>query len=91
MINNMVSLKIFHQFCDNRKILSCTFHLKEDEMKIAMFAHFKEYHGNHNAIIIHKSKPNTKLPNEIPMTAPLLFDSPISLHCSSERNKNTNN
>ena len=41
------TLKIFYQFCDNCKILSCTFHLKEDEMKIAMFAHFKEYHGNH--------------------------------------------
>ena len=31
-------------FCDNCKILSCTFYLKEDEMKIAMFADFKEYH-----------------------------------------------
>ena len=40
------TLKIFYQFCDNCKILSCTFYLKEDEMKIAMFAHFKEYHGN---------------------------------------------
>ena len=27
--------------------MSCTFYLKEDEMKIAMFAHFKENHGNH--------------------------------------------
>ena len=27
--------------------MSYTFYLKEDEMKIAMFAHFKEYHGNH--------------------------------------------
>ena len=33
---------------DNCKILLCTFYLKEDEMKIAMFAHFKEYHRNHN-------------------------------------------
>ena len=41
------TLKIFYQFCDNCKILSCTFYLKEDEMKIAMFAHFKQYHGNH--------------------------------------------
>ena len=41
------TLKIFYQFCDNRKILSCTFYLKKDEMKIAMFAHFKEYHRNH--------------------------------------------
>ena len=24
-----------------------TLYLKEAEMKIAMFAHFKEYHGNH--------------------------------------------
>ena len=31
----------------NCKILSCTFYLKDDEMKIAMFAHFKDYHGNH--------------------------------------------
>ena len=38
---------IFYQFCDNCKILSRTFYLKEDQMKIAMFAHFKEYHGNH--------------------------------------------
>ena len=38
---------VFYQFCDNCKILSCTFYLKEDEMKIAMFAQFKEYHGNH--------------------------------------------
>ena len=41
------TLKIFYQFCDNCKILSCTFYLKEDEMKIAMFAHFKQYHGKH--------------------------------------------
>ena len=37
--------------CDNCKILSCTFCLKEDEMKIAMFAYFKEYHGNHKKIL----------------------------------------
>ena len=42
--------KIFYQFCDNFKILSCIFYLKEDEMKIAMFAHFKEYHRNHKKI-----------------------------------------
>ena len=41
------TLKMFYQFCDNCKILSCTFYLKEDEMKIAMFAQFKEYHVNH--------------------------------------------
>ena len=41
------TLKILNQFCDNCKILSCTFYLKEDEMKIAMFAYFNEYHGNH--------------------------------------------
>ena len=41
------TLKNFYQFCDNCKILSCIFYLKEDEMKIAMFAHFKEYRGNH--------------------------------------------
>ena len=40
-------LQFFISFCDNCKILSCTFYLKEDEMKIAMFAHFKEYYGNH--------------------------------------------
>ena len=38
---------IFHQFCNNCKIPSCTYYLKEAEMKVAMFAHFKEYHGNH--------------------------------------------
>ena len=30
------TLEIFYQFCDNYKILSCTFYLKEDEMKIAV-------------------------------------------------------
>ena len=44
-------LKFFYQFCDNCKILPCTFYLKEDEVKIAMFAHFKEYHGNHKKIL----------------------------------------
>ena len=39
-----------YQFCDNCKILSCTFYLKKGEMKIAMFAHFKEYHRNHKKI-----------------------------------------
>ena len=37
----------FYQFSDNCKIPSCTYNLKEAAMKIAMFAHFKEYHGNH--------------------------------------------
>ena len=37
---------------DNCKILLCTFYLKEDEMKIAMFVHFKEYHGNHKSVIL---------------------------------------
>ena len=41
------SLKNFYQFCNNCKIPSCTYHLKEADMKIAMFAHFKEYHGSH--------------------------------------------
>ena len=41
------TLKIFHQFRDNCKIPSCTYYLKEAEMKIAVFAHFKDYHGNH--------------------------------------------
>ena len=41
------SPKIFHQFCDNCKIPSCNFCLKEAEMKIAMFSHFKDYDGNH--------------------------------------------
>ena len=40
------TLKIFHQFCHNCKIPSCNFYLKEAEMKIAMFAHFKDYEGN---------------------------------------------
>ena len=43
-------LKSFYQFCDNCKILSYTFYLKEDKMKIAMFAHFKEYHGKHKKV-----------------------------------------
>ena len=38
------TLKIFHQFGDNCKILPCNFYLKETEMKIAMFAPFKDYH-----------------------------------------------
>ena len=29
-------------------VLSCTYYLKEAEMKIAMFVHFKVCHGNHN-------------------------------------------
>ena len=41
------TLKVFHKFCDNCKIPSCTYYLKEAEMKITMFAHFKEYHRNH--------------------------------------------
>ena len=44
---NLISLKMFHQFCDNCKTPSCNFYLKEAEMKITMFAHFKDYHGNH--------------------------------------------
>ena len=46
----MQTLKIFYQFCDNCKILSCKFYLKEGEIKIAMFANFKEYHGNHKKL-----------------------------------------
>ena len=34
---------IFHRFCDNCKIPSCTYYLKEAEMKITTFAYFKEY------------------------------------------------
>ena len=45
----ILALKICYQFCDNCKILSCTYYLKETEMKIAMFAPFKEYHGNQKA------------------------------------------
>ena len=40
-------LKFFYPFCDKFKILSCTYYLKEAEMKITAFVHFKEYHGNH--------------------------------------------
>ena len=39
--------EISYQFCDSGKILSCTYYLNEAEMKIAMFAHFKQYHRNH--------------------------------------------
>ena len=41
--------KILYHFsiCDNRKIPSCTYYFKEADMKIAMFAQFKEYRGNH--------------------------------------------
>ena len=35
-------LNFLNPFCDNCKILSCTYYLKEAEMQIAMFAHFKE-------------------------------------------------
>ena len=41
------TLFFFYQFSDNCKIPSCTYNLKEAAMKIAMFAHFKEHHGNH--------------------------------------------
>ena len=34
------TLKIFHQFCDNCKIPSYNFFLKEVDMKIAMLVHF---------------------------------------------------
>ena len=44
---NNINSHNYLSVCGNCKILSCTFYLKEDEMKIAMFAHFKEYHGNH--------------------------------------------
>ena len=42
------TLKISYQFCYNCKTPSCTYYLKEADLKIAMFAHFKEYHGNPN-------------------------------------------
>ena len=32
------------------QIPSCTYYLKEAEMKISLFAHFKEYHENHKKI-----------------------------------------
>ena len=35
------TLDIFHQFCDNCKIPSCMYYLKEAEMKITIFAHLK--------------------------------------------------
>ena len=41
------TLKVIYQFFDNCKIPSCTHYLKAVEMKIALFAYFKEYHGNH--------------------------------------------
>ena len=41
-VSNTASPKtiFFYQFCDNCKIVSCTYYLKEAEMKIAMFGHF---------------------------------------------------
>ena len=39
-------LNFFSRFVTTVKIPSCTYYLKEAEMKIAMFAPFKEYHGN---------------------------------------------
>ena len=46
-LKTILTLKIFHQFCDNYfKIPSCTYYMKEAEMKITMFAHFKEYLEN---------------------------------------------
>ena len=47
------TLKMSYQFCDNCKILSCTFCLKDDEMKITMFAHFKDYHGNQKILRVY--------------------------------------
>ena len=44
-------LNLLHQFCDNCKIPSCTYYLKEAEMEITMFARFKEYHENHEKIL----------------------------------------
>ena len=38
----ILTLKFFYEFCDNCKIPLCTYYLKESEMKISMFAHFKE-------------------------------------------------
>ena len=35
-------LLIFYQFCDNCKIPSCTYYLKDAEINITMLAHFKE-------------------------------------------------
>ena len=46
-LKTMLTLKIFHPFGDNCKIPSCTYYLKEAEIKITMFAYFKEYHGKH--------------------------------------------
>ena len=46
-------LKLFYQFCDSYKIPSCSFYLTEAEIKFAMFAHFKECHGNHKKILAH--------------------------------------
>ena len=47
----ILTLKISYQFCDNRKIPLCTYYLKEVEMKIAMFAHFKQHlRGNHKNV-----------------------------------------
>ena len=43
-------LKFFYQFWDNCKIPSCTYYLKEAEMKVDMFAYFKEYREYHGYI-----------------------------------------
>ena len=37
-------------FCDNLKIPSRTYYLKEAEMKIALFGHLKEYQRNHKKV-----------------------------------------
>ena len=46
-LKTIYTLNIFYQCGDNCKIHSCTYYLKEAEMKIAIFAYFKEYHRNH--------------------------------------------
>ena len=42
-----IQSKFFISFVTTVKIPSFNFYLKEAEMKIAMFAHFKDCHGNH--------------------------------------------
>ena len=53
--------RIFYKFCKNCKILSYTYYLKEAEMKIGTFAHFKEYHGKHKNFKSRRKLKSTSL------------------------------
>ena len=44
-------LKFFISFVATVKSCHAPFYLKEDKIKIAMFAHFKQYYGNHKKVL----------------------------------------